>query len=63
MRFEVYRGRRGIFGRTQWRWRLRAANGKIIADSAESYNNRADCLMIIERIRQNAANALIKGIE
>lgn len=27
----------------QWRWRLRASNHKIVADSAESYWNKADC--------------------
>lgn len=28
----------------QWRWRLRASNGKTIADSGESYWNKDDCL-------------------
>lgn len=27
----------------QWRWRLIAANGKIIANSGEAYHNEADC--------------------
>lgn len=36
----------------QWRWRLVAANGRIIADSAESYWNKTDC--------QHAIN-LVKG--
>ncbi len=27
----------------QWRWRLRAANNRVIADSAESYWNKSDC--------------------
>lgn len=27
-----------------WRWRLKAANGRIVADSAEGYTRRADCL-------------------
>jgi uncharacterized protein YegP (UPF0339 family) len=36
----------------QWRWRLRAANGRIIAESGEGYHNRADC---------EAAIALVKG--
>ena len=27
----------------QWRWRAVAPNGKIVADSSESYVNRADC--------------------
>jgi uncharacterized protein len=27
----------------EWRWRAVARNGKIIADSAESYVNKANC--------------------
>ncbi|WP_298953783.1 DUF1508 domain-containing protein [uncultured Methylobacterium sp.] len=38
MRFEIYRDSPG-----QWRWRLRAANGETIADSAEGYVRREDC--------------------
>lgn len=26
-----------------WRWRARAANGKVLAVSSEAYTNRADC--------------------
>jgi uncharacterized protein len=37
MRFELYRS--GI----EWRWRLRAANGEIIA-SGEGYSQREDCI-------------------
>ena len=29
---------------SQWRWRLIAANNRIIADSGESYHNKQDCL-------------------
>jgi uncharacterized protein YegP (UPF0339 family) len=36
MRFELYRS----VG--EWRWRLRAVNGEIIA-SGEGYHNREDC--------------------
>lgn len=28
---------------TQWRWRLVAANGKIVANSGEGYYNKSDC--------------------
>ena len=34
---EFYRGADG-----DWRWRVRAANGKITADSAEGYRNLKD---------------------
>ena len=36
----------------EWRWQLRAANNRIIADSGEGYHNRQDCLHAI---------ALVKG--
>ena len=31
----------------QWRWRLRATNNRIIAESGEAYLNQADCLAAI----------------
>jgi len=37
---------------SQWRWRLQAANNKIIASSGEGYYNKADCKHAI---------ALVKG--
>ena len=36
----------------QWRWRLIAANSRIIANSGEAYHNKSDCLHAI---------ALVKG--
>lgn len=38
MRFEIYRGHD-----QDWRWRLRATNGNVVADSAEGYRHRGDC--------------------
>ncbi|MFE1602561.1 YegP family protein [Methylobacterium sp. ID0610] len=38
MRFELFRDADG-----HWRWRLRATNGEVIADSAEGYARRQDC--------------------
>ena len=35
----------------EWRWRLKAANGRIIADSGEGYKNEQECLDDIERVR------------
>lgn len=44
---EIYRDRsRG------WRWRFRAPNGPIIADSAESYTRRASALLAFGRFRR-----------
>lgn len=31
----------------EWRWRLNASNGRIIAVSSESYHNKQDCLHAI----------------
>ena len=39
---------------TQWRWRLVASNGRTIADSAESYHNKADCLAGIDLVKSSA---------
>lgn len=36
MKFEIYKDAKG-----EWRWRLRAKNGRIVADSAEGYKKRA----------------------
>ena len=36
---EVFRDASG-----EWRWRLKAANGRVIADSGEGYANQSDCL-------------------
>lgn len=35
---KVYRARDG------WRWRIRARNGRILADGAEAYKERRKCL-------------------
>ena len=43
MYFEIYRS-------DGWRWRLRAANHKIVAQG-ESYRNRDDCLNAIVLLR------------
>jgi uncharacterized protein YegP (UPF0339 family) len=37
-KFEVYLDRSG-----EWRWRFRANNGRIVADSGEGYKNKSDC--------------------
>ncbi|MCJ2011312.1 YegP family protein [Methylobacterium sp. J-076] len=49
MRFELYRDAGG-----QWRWRLRARNGEIVAESGEGYVRREDCEHGIGLVRQSA---------
>lgn len=46
-RFELFR----TAVRRQWRWRLRAANGRILATSGESFHNRGDCLASVRLVR------------
>ena len=50
MKFLVYRDTRG-----QYRWRLVASNGRIVADSAEGYVRRVDCLAGIALVRKAVA--------
>ena len=54
MRFELYKH----WLTRQWRWRLRAANGRIIADSGESYHNVNDCINGIALVKK-ASGALV----
>lgn len=46
MHFVIYRDSIG-----QWRWRLKAANNRVVADSAESYWNKADCISGITLVK------------
>ena len=46
MKFEMYKG-----DDKQWRWRLVAINGEVIADSAEGYHNKGDCLNAIDLVQ------------
>lgn len=38
-----------------WRWRLRAANNKIIAESGEAYVNKSDCLAAIQLVKSSSS--------
>ena len=55
--FELYKDRAG-----EWRWRFRANNGKIIADSGEGYKNKQDCEHGIELIKEQTPDANIEEI-
>lgn len=46
MRFHVYQDHQ-----RQWRWRLYAANNRIVADSGEGYVNKADCLSGVQLVK------------
>lgn len=46
MTYYIYKDTKG-----EWRWYLRAANSKKIADSGEGYQNKQDCLAGIELVK------------
>ena len=50
--FEVFRDRAG-----EWRWRLVASNGNIIADSGEGYQSKQGVKRGIESVKKSAAEA------
>jgi len=52
-KFEVYKDKAGEF-----RFRLKAGNGEIIATS-EGYTAKASCLKGIESVKANAAGAVV----
>lgn len=43
----------------QWRWRLQAANGQIVADSAEGYTRKRDCERAVTTTLRTAAAAVM----
>lgn len=47
---------------SEYRWRLRAANNKIIADSGEGYINKQDAIDGINFVRVNAPDANIEDL-
>jgi len=47
----------------QWRWRLVAGNGKIVADSAEGYRNRRDIRRMIEKIMSEVEIAEVEFVD
>ncbi|MBK8628762.1 MAG: DUF1508 domain-containing protein [Sphingomonadales bacterium] len=49
MQFELYKDRQGEF-----RWRLRHANGNILATSSEGYKARASAVKCIDAVKASA---------
>ena len=47
----------------EYRWRLKATNGRIIADSAEGYKNQADCEAGFELVKSLSSKADVVRIE
>ena len=53
-KFEVYEDRRG-----EYRWRLKARNGEILAVAEEGFASKDSCLRNIETVRKAATSAEI----
>ena len=53
--FEVFRDNAG-----EWRWRLVASNGNIIADSGEGYRSKQGVRRGIESVRRTASDAEVR---
>jgi len=49
MTYYYYKDNKG-----EWRWRLKAANGRIVADSGEGYSSEQECLADIKRVKGSA---------
>jgi uncharacterized protein YegP (UPF0339 family) len=53
--FEVYKDRSGEF-----RFRLKDAEGNVLAISGKGYDKKADCQAVIETIKKDAAKARVE---
>jgi uncharacterized protein YegP (UPF0339 family) len=56
--FEVFQDNAG-----EWRWRLVATNGNIIADSGEGYRSKQGVKRGIESVKRSAAEADVQFLE
>ncbi len=57
MKYEIYQDKRG-----EWRWRLKAANGRILAVSSEGYKNLADCESCVVMVKMGSRTAPVKEV-
>ncbi len=51
-KFQLFKDKKG-----EYRWRLRADNNEIIADSAEGYVNKSDCKHGIDLVKRLSPGA------
>ncbi len=43
----------------EWRWHLKAGNGRIVADSGEGYTRQQDCIRSLANFKNRVATAKI----
>ena len=58
MTFEIYPDRSG-----EYRWRLRARNGELMAVSEEGFTRKSSCLNSVKRIQEEAAGAELEVLD
>ena len=56
-KFELYADAKG-----EYRWRLRASNGQVIATGGEGYSSKATAKAGIESVKKNAPEAPIEEV-
>jgi len=56
--FELYEDSAG-----EWRWRLVAVNGNIIADSGEGYASKQGARRGIDSVRRTAPEAVVSEVD
>ena len=57
LKFHVYQDKSD-----EWRWRLKASNGLIIADSGQGYASKQSCLHGIDLIKNHSANSVVEEV-
>jgi uncharacterized protein YegP (UPF0339 family) len=55
MTYSYYKDARG-----EWRWNLKAANGRILADSGEGYKRERECKADIDRVKGSASAPVVE---
>jgi len=55
--FELYKD-----AKEEFRWRLKAGNGQIIATSGQGYKDKRDCHRAVEVIQAGAAKAKVEEV-
>ena len=54
-KFQIYKDKKG-----EWRWRLVARNGRIVADSAEGYKTKWGAWKAVKTVIEIVKNSKIK---
>ena len=54
-KFQIFKDEKG-----EYRWRLRADNNEIIADSSEGYMSKSDCAKGIKLVKQLGPDAKVE---